>query len=289
MSRARDVAAAPAMEPRPGGHARSLVRRVASAAILLPVFVWAVSFAPPAVFVGMVLLVGGLGQWEFTRMFHRAGIPVLPGVGLAAGLAVTASFALPAAPAPVLTAALGAVLVASLIRRGEPARAWEAVAVTLLGIGYVNWLLGHALWLHRLEAGVEWVLLLAWVTWLGETAAYLVGSTMGRRPLAPAVSPKKTVEGAAAQMIVSVLAAVTAPGWLVASLGRWEAVGIGLGLGVVGQAGDLVESWLKRSVGTKDSGQLIPGHGGMLDRVDGLLFNTPALFYYVAYGRSLAS
>jgi phosphatidate cytidylyltransferase len=241
------------------------------------------------VFLAMVVLVSGLAQWEFTRMFRRAGIPAFSWVGLGAGLVVTASFAMPAAQVPALSAALLAVLVAGLVHRDGRGCAWEPAAVTLLGIGYVNWLLGHALWLRRLEAGVEWVLLLVWVTWLGETAAYLVGSAMGRRPLAPAVSPKKTVEGAVAQLIVSVLAAVAAPGWLVGSLARGEAVGIGLALGVVGQVGDLVESWLKRSVGTKDAGRLIPGHGGMLDRVDGLLFNTPVLFYYVAYGRSLAS
>ena len=116
----------------------------------------------------------------------------------------------------------------------------------------------------------------------GETAAYLVGSTAGRHRLAPLVSPKKTVEGAVAQLVVSVLAAVIAHAWFFHALGLARRGGVGLVLGVSGQIGDLVESALKRSVGTKDTGSLIPGHGGMLDRIDGLLFNTPVLFYCAA-------
>src|SRR4029453_1357592 len=155
--------------------------------------------------------------------------------------------------------------------------------VTIFGILYVNWLLGYAFWLRDLEAGKEWVLLLVWVTWLGETAAYMVGSTAGRHRLAPLVSPKKTVEGAVAQLVVSVLAALIARAWFFPALSLSEAVLVGAVLGVVGQVGDLVESALKRSVGVKDTGHLIPGHGGMLDRIDSLLFNTPVLFYYAVH------
>jgi phosphatidate cytidylyltransferase len=149
----------------------------------------------------------------------------------------------------------------------------------------VNWLLGHAVELHGLAGGLHWIWLLVLVTWVGETSAYFVGSMLGRRKLAPAISPKKTVEGALAQLVISPLAALAAQPWLGSTLTAAEAVGLGLVLGVVGQVGDLVESALKRSVGAKDAGQLIPGHGGILDRLDGLLFNTPVVFYYVAYTR----
>jgi len=121
------------------------------------------------------------------------------------------------------------------------------------------------------------------------TAAYVVGSTLGRHKLAPAISPRKTVEGAAAQLVASVLAAFGARAAFFTGLSMREAVVIGLLLGVTGQIGDLVESAIKRSVGTKDTGRLIPGHGGMLDRVDSLLLNTPVLFYYATYTRSLGS
>ena len=114
-----------------------------------------------------------------------------------------------------------------------------------------------------------------------------VGSLIGRHKLAPRISPGKTVEGAVAQLVASLLAALTAGGWLFPALVLRDAIVVGLLLGVLGQVGDLVESALKRSVGTKDTGQVIPGHGGILDRIDGLLFNAPALFYYVTYGRAL--
>src|SRR6266436_2179477 len=168
---------------------------------------------------------------------------------------------------------------------GGPAR-WQRVAVTLLGVCYVNWLLGHAISLRALPDGVHWILLLVWVTWIGETAAYLVGSLAGRHKLAPGISPGKTVEGAIAQLVASVLAALVAGRWLFPGLQLRDAVAVGILLGVLGQVGDLVESALKRSVGVKDAGNVIPGHGGILDRIDGLLFNVPVLFYYVTYGRT---
>jgi phosphatidate cytidylyltransferase len=115
----------------------------------------------------------------------------------------------------------------------------------------------------------------------------VVGTLIGRHKLAPGISPGKTVEGALAQFAASVLAALTAGGWLFPGLQFRDALVVGVLLGVLGQVGDLVESALKRSVGTKDTGQVIPGHGGILDRIDGLLFNAPALFYYVTYGRAL--
>ena len=100
------------------------------------------------------------------------------------------------------------------------------------------------------------------------------------------ISPGKTVEGAIAQFAASLIAALTAGGWLFPGLRVGDAVIVGVLLGVLGQVGDLVESALKRSVGTKDTGNVIPGHGGILDRIDGLLFNAPVLFYYVTYGRA---
>jgi len=267
----------------------ALGKRLLSTLILLPLFVWILLGTPAWVFGAMVILVGTLGQWEFTRMFERAGVRTLAGVGLLGGAAVTASFAAGGAVPAVLGAVVLAVLTAALRRpRGAPA-AWEPAAVTLLGICYVNWLLGHALWLRDLGEGAGWVLLLVWVTWIGETAAYVVGSCLGRHKLAPVASPRKTVEGAVAQLAVSPLAVLLAQAWFMPSLSGRDVVLVGLLLGVAGQVGDLVESALKRSVGTKDTGGIIPGHGGILDRLDGLLFNAPVLFYYVSWARAVGA
>jgi phosphatidate cytidylyltransferase len=265
------------------------VRRLLSTLILLPLFVWMVADGSVWVFGAVMVLAGALGQWEFTGMFERAGVRTFRLLGLVGGSLVTASFALPVSERVVLTAVLLALLAVGLLRPPAARPAWEPVAVTLFGVCYVNWLLGYTFWLRDLEAGREWILLLVGVTWLGETAAYLVGSTVGRHKLAPAISPGKTVEGALAQLVMSVLAALGARATFFPALSLESAVVVGLLLGVVGQAGDLLESAIKRSVGTKDTGRLIPGHGGMLDRVDSLLVNTPVLFYYATYARSLGA
>jgi phosphatidate cytidylyltransferase len=185
-----------------------------------------------------------------------------------------------ALPAVALTLAAGVILAAPLGRPGPPAMA--AVANTLLVVIYVGWLLGYGIVLHHTSPrGDELVLFVVGVTWVGETAAYLVGSTLGRHPLAPLISPRKTVEGAAAQMVASLATGAALGAWLLPSCGGAGAILAGGALGLVGQVGDLVESMIKRSVGTKDTGGLIPGHGGVLDRIDSLLFNLPA-FYYVS-------
>jgi phosphatidate cytidylyltransferase len=267
----------------------ALIKRVVSTLVLLPLFVAVVALGPVWLFGVLVVLVSGLGQWELTGMFARAGVRTYRALGLAGGVVVTASFALPMSERLALTGVLLAVLAASL--RGQPGTRvqWEPAAVTVFGLCYVNWLLGYGFWLRDLESGSEWVLLLVWVTWLGETAAYVVGSAVGRLKLAPRLSPNKTVEGALAQLVVSVLAALAARAWFFGALAVAEAVTVGVLLGVVGQVGDLVESALKRSAGTKDTGHLIPGHGGILDRVDSLLFNAPVLYYYVAYVRTIGA
>ena len=108
-------------------------------------------------------------------------------------------------------------------------------------------------------------------TWAGESAALVIGSAVGRHPLAPVISPRKTVEGAVGQLVVSVAAAGVLGVWLLPQWSAGLAMLVGAVLGVTGQIGDLAESVIKRSLGTKDTGGLVPGHGGVLDRLDGLL------------------
>jgi len=263
-----------------------MVKRVASAIVVVPLFVWMVSRGPEWVFVLFVAAVAGTAAWELARMFERAGVPTYARLGPAAVVAVTVSFALPDLDPPaamiVLTLAVAVVLAAALWSRGT--LSIEPVATTLLGVLYVGWFLGHAVLLYRLASGGALVLLLVGTTWLGESAAYVVGSVMGRHKLAPVISPKKTVEGAVAQVVVSLLGALALGAWLLPEWSLLRTLGAGVLLGLVGQVGDLAESVIKRSVGVKDTGNLIPGHGGLLDRVDGLLLNVPALYYYAALG-----
>ncbi len=267
-----------------GARRPALLKRLASASVLLPVFLLIVVKAPGWMFNLVVVLASAGALWELTRLLEQGGRPVYRRLGVLAGVAVTAAFGASrmldplVLPAVVLTVAAAVILSAPLWRPGAPSV--EPAAHTLLAVIYVGWLLGYGILLHHTSPrGDELILFVVGVTWVGETAAYLVGSTLGRHPLAPVISPRKTLEGAAAQVVASLATGAALGAWLLPSCGNTVALLAGGLLGVVGQIGDLVESVFKRSVGTKDTGGLIPGHGGVLDRIDSLLFNLPAFYY----------
>jgi phosphatidate cytidylyltransferase len=217
-------------------------------------------------------------------MFERAGRRAYSRVGVAGAVLVTGSFAVPGVAgvsAFALALAVGAAL-SMPVWAGDD-QAIEPLAATTLAIVYVGWLLGHGLAFETLTDGAPLLLFLVGTTWAGESAAYAVGSLVGRHQLAAAVSPRKTLEGALGQLLLSTASAVALGAWLLPQWSVSTAVVAGAMLGIVGQIGDLVESVIKRSLGAKDTGALIPGHGGVLDRLDGLMFNAPALFYYASW------
>jgi phosphatidate cytidylyltransferase len=263
----------------------ALVRRILTAVVGVPVLVTLVVWAPPWLYAGTIAALAIGAQHELYAMFARVGVIADRLAGFVLGAVTVVAFVLAGTSRPWLVplAVSLAVMACLTLGLGRPPggpRDWTGAALTLLGVGYCAWLLAHAVWLRGLPRGDAFTLLLLGVTWSGETAAYLVGSLVGRRPLAPRISPAKTVEGASAQLVVSLAAAVAAAPLV--PLGPAHAVGVGLLLGLTGLLGDLAESFLKRSAAAKDSGALLPGHGGLLDRLDSLLFSTPALYYYVS-------
>jgi phosphatidate cytidylyltransferase len=272
------MSTAVAVPLRGGSVPNVLWKRVVSAAVLIPIVVWVVWAGPAWLFRSVVVILSGAAAWELVRLFEQAGRARRPGLAALCAAAVTASFVVPGAPVAALAVTTVLILVSSLSTSGPGAS--EGATVGLACLSYVGVLMGHALLLQQLPHGRPLILFLLVVTWAGETAAYAVGSVLGRHRLAPRISPGKTIEGAAGQVAASVAAAI-AMGGLVPGWSHAEAAGAGFALGMVGQVGDLTESGIKRSVGAKDAGNLIPGHGGLLDRIDGLLFNTPTLFYYV--------
>jgi phosphatidate cytidylyltransferase len=261
-----------------------MVRRLASAIVLLPAFLLLLIQAPDWLFDALVTVASALALWELTRMLQAGGRRVHRVLAVVAGTAVTGAFAARPAdpfglPGFVLAAAVLLVLAVSLWDGAAPAT--EPAANTLLAILYIGWLLGYGILLQHMAPGGDYlVLFVVGVTWIGETMAYVVGSTLGRHKLAPVISPRKTVEGAVAQVAASVLTGLALGRWLLPGCGVTIALAGGAVLGVVGQVGDLTESVIKRSVGTKDTGGIIPGHGGILDRIDSLLFNLPAFYYF---------
>lgn len=159
--------------------------------------------------------------------------------------------------------------------------AW--VGARTLGMVYVALPLSHFIPLSSVTKGRLWLLFLLAVVWLNDTCAYYTGSTLGRHKLSPIVSPKKTVEGAIGGAVGGVVAAYLFNLFFDMGLAIEEVVFISVLLSAVSLMGDLSESLLKRGAGVKDSGSIIPGHGGVLDRIDGIIFSVPALYYYITW------
>ncbi len=161
-------------------------------------------------------------------------------------------------------------------------RRWSEVPgalATLLAIMYSPYLVGHLLLMRNLPGGERLVILVLALTWATDTAAYFAGTRLGRRRLCPELSPKKSWEGAFAGLIAGAAVSAVIGPW--AGIPAWQAGAIGFAGSVFAQLGDLFESAVKRYTGVKDSGRLIPGHGGILDRIDSLLFSGPAVYWLV--------
>ncbi len=266
------------------------MKRLISALCLLPPLVLIVRFGSSFHFLLLLTIIVGLGLLEFYRMLSAKGFPCWRWLGVAFGLALPLAFyAGGVANQAAVAAIIILMFIVGLFTRQELATSVQSIAFTLLGVFYVGWLLSYVLLLRLLIDGPYYVFYIFGVIWLGDAAALVVGTLMGRHKLAPSISPRKTVEGAVGGILGSLCGAIL--GGLLVHFTSIQCLAVGGMLAVLGQLGDLSESLLKRSTGIKDSGMLIPGHGGILDKVDGILFGAPALYYYVLYvmGQELPS
>jgi len=260
------------------------LRRVLSALLLIPALLVFIHASSPLAFHLLVGVAIALGSWEFACLCPaRAGREF--GFLSAAGALAWQAALVRGSGAGSVALALGALALLRLLwARGEFKAGVIQAAWLVLGGAYVGGFLGCAGLLRDQPAGRELIYFLVLTTWAADIGAYYVGSTLGRRPLAPAISPKKTVEGAVGGILATAFIAALAVPWLLPGVGWSAAAGLGILLAVVGMAGDLCESALKRAAGVKDSGALIPGHGGLLDRLDSLMFAGPCLYALVRLG-----
>jgi phosphatidate cytidylyltransferase len=266
------------------------VKRIASAVVFLPLFWIVVKHLAPAYDL-LVVCASLLALRELYSLAEAGGRRCHRLAGTAMTLLCLASFTIHGFElAYALLAGLLLIPLAALRRGGDLSVAFPEIGTTFFSASFVGMLFGYLLALRLLrdppkgdETGSDLVFLLFFIVWSSDTAAYYVGTGLGRRPLAPRVSPRKTVEGAAGGLVGALAAAFVARAWFIGRLAIRDCVALGLLLGVIGIAGDLVESMLKRGAGVKDSARLVPGHGGILDRVDSLLYAAPVLYYYYRF------
>jgi phosphatidate cytidylyltransferase len=260
------------------------VTRILSGAVLLVVLGSLTWFAPPQALVALAAVIAVAAFAELTPLARALGarVPAVPGAILTAAAVV--AIAWPGVPVePVLVAAV-VVAAASTIAAGRPDRAQLAGGATLVAAPlYLAIPLGGLAGL-RWTDGREAAVLVVLAVVASDTFQYYTGRALGRRPLAPAISPKKTVEGAIGGFAGATIVLVWLGAFWLPSIPVPARIGLGLTIAGLGIVGDLLESALKRAADVKDSSHLIPGHGGVLDRIDALLLAAPVYIAFVKYG-----
>jgi len=269
-----------------------LAARLATAAVALPLLIWLIFWAPFVVYRGVVLLFTLVALIEYFQMAFQTRSP-LQRLGIVSGALVALGMAgAPAESAMVFAAALMAVvtigLMCCLLAADDPAGAVNSLGHMVLGVLYAGAFLPHFIWLrvNPADTGPAWVFFVIAVSMGGDTGGYFAGRYFGKRLLMPSVSPKKTVEGVAGAIVGNLLAAVLVHFVQLPNVPWREILLLSLVAGALAQVGDLCESLLKRAFGAKDSGWLLPGHGGVLDRADSLVFPIVLVYYYVNFLRA---
>lgn len=242
-------------------------------------------------FLVLVDLIIFLGLREFYLLMKAKGYQPFEALGYFCALAISwyawrEGIAIPL----ILTGSLLLIMIREVFRQ-DMSRSLEHMAVTVFGIMYVGWLGSHLVMLRQLPAavgaedyiGARLIFLAALLTWATDTGAYIMGIALGRHPLIERISPKKTREGAVGGLLGAALAGWGCSNSITPFLTPLAGILLGLVVAAAAILGDLVESLIKRDVGIKDSAELIPGHGGVLDRFDSMLFTVPVLYYYFRF------
>ena len=281
------------MSERSGRKTRgsSLAKRLLAAAVFLPCF-FIIAHRGGIYYLILIDLIIILGLFEFYRMMEAKGLRPYTWIGVLSGGALPwyLFFRQGIYANVLLTLTFIAVMIAELIRK-DKGHAVYHISVTIFGVLYVSWLGSHLMLLRELpilaglgySVGFTFVMIVFTLTWCYDTGAYAFGRLFGRRKLSPSISPGKTVEGAIGGTFLSIAGILVVRSIFDTQIGAVEAVVLAIAASVIGQTGDLVESMLKRDAKIKDSSTTIPGHGGVLDRFDSLLFTAPLIYYALRY------
>jgi phosphatidate cytidylyltransferase len=277
----------PSHQPAPRGcsvHARRWV----TALILLPLLLLVLFKGGHFFFVLLILVINGLAQWEFLGMFQPEADTFRRVKSITLGSVLLLSFCTaqraahlcnPSIPLFVLVGILFVLFLFYLVTYGHLPDLTRDLMVNALALLYLPLLLGHFIWLRYLPEGQWWVFWLLMVIMAGDTGAFYCGRAWGKTKLYPEVSPGKTWAGALGGTAAAIIVGAALGHWALARVSLAALAGLALLLALVGLLGDLFESMLKRQLQVKDASGLLPGHGGMLDRLDSMLFAAPLVVY----------
>lgn len=269
-----------------------LKHRVITAAVGVPLIVLAIWFGDPWITI-FIVAAALAGTYEFYHManFDRREPLLYLGLLWTLALVLSPHYRNPDLLPIVVTAAMLVSLICLLLRPSRE-KAFHEWAWTIVGALYVGWMLSYWLNLRGLADGRNWVYMAMLTTFANDTGAYFIGRVRGKHKLAPAISPAKTWEGAigglgsaiiGAIVIAMVLKLISVELGTPFAFRYWQIIVLGFLVGLFAQLGDLVESLLKRQMGVKESGNLLPGHGGVLDRFDSLIFVGAVVYYYILW------
>ena len=253
------------------------LKRLVTALITVPVFYSYVMYLPPQYFLFLMTFFSTVGLAEFYAMYRLKGLFMYSGLFWGTALFIV-FFTAPDLFLQVLLCAVLATMTLRLFLKRDSAGSISEVAVAVLGLIYIPGLLTFQLSL--VKAGPVWVVMLYASVWAADSMAFYVGKSLGKRKLYPEISPNKTVAGAAGSLIGGIIGAALIKATLLTQITILQTVIIGLAVGLSTMLGDLAESMFKRDAGVKDSSHMVPGHGGVLDKLDGVLFAGP-VFYWV--------
>ena len=264
-------------------------RRIYTVLLVVPLLYGAIRYLPALAFTGIVAIAGCLSLAELYRLCFQTSTTTARAIGLLGCVALIVGPHQAALVQPGLLLVVISVLSIPLLLEVPLLDSLRQGAIVLTGMLYIGLTLSYLVLVRLLPQGESLLLFLLLVTWVADTGAYYVGTLYGQRAIAPRISPKKTVEGLLGGLAAATIVAYAARWTFVPEFSHLDTLALAVFLTLAGLWGDLVESAIKRSVGVKDSGGLLPGHGGMLDRLDSLLFTAPAFYYYVTFMERVAS
>jgi len=257
------------------------LKRFISGFVAIPLVLGIVLYGHPWLFFILIVSITLVATYEYFSIIVNTGVSGFPIEGLALSFILLIAYSFAPHFLPLLILSIPLVLFPVWFFRERNVRvAIDSIAYTLFGIFYTAGLGGHFLLIANFQGGREMVIFILLFIWAGDIMAYYCGQKFGDRKLIEVVSPNKTIVGAVANIIGTLIAALLASKLFFNEIPLIHCLIVAFFCGIIGQFGDLAESLIKRNCQVKDSGTLIPGHGGVLDRIDSLLFAGPAFYFY---------